>query len=85
MQRGVDAGDQHAMSTQAERAGAARQDHLALLDKIEKERDWKAYQVDFGRLVQELRERLEVCQPEALTQICLYPMLALVVHERWQA
>ncbi|KAK9827525.1 hypothetical protein WJX74_008224 [Apatococcus lobatus] len=57
--RGVDGGDQHALSTQAERAAAVQQEGLALLDKLEEERQWTASEVDFGHLQETLNSSLK--------------------------
>lgn len=62
MQRGVDAGDQHALSTRAERAGITRREQLELLDKIEEERDWSASELDQDQPLQAMEKCLQVSQ-----------------------
>lgn len=60
VQRGVDAGDQHALSTQAERAGTVRQEQLELLDRVEDERDWIASEDDQIQGLQAMEQSLQV-------------------------
>ena len=62
MQRGVDAGDQHALSTQAERADTTQREQLGLLDRLEEERNWSASDVEQDQSLQAMEKSLQVSQ-----------------------